>query len=117
MASIGLDINPTKCEVILPGNILTDQRAKVVTQLHELIPGAAVVPAAHQTLLGAPLTDAAAEVVLAGKRDELDRLLERLHHLDSHSAFFLLRNCLWLPKLQYVLRAAPLYRRPACHHH
>ena len=37
-------------------------------------------------------------------------MIERLHHLDAHTSFFLLRNCLWLPKLQYLLRAAPLYR-------
>ena len=37
-------------------------------------------------------------------------MIERLHHLDAHTSIFLLRNCLWLPKLQYLLRAAPLYR-------
>ena len=58
------------------------------------------------------MTEAASELVLTQKETELTRLIERLHYLDAHSAFFLLRNCLWLPKLQYILRAAPLYRRP-----
>ena len=112
MASIGLVINPAKCEVFMPADTSADQSATAVEQLHEWIPGAAVMPASDQTLLGAPVTEDAAELVLTRKKTELGRLLERLHHLDAHSAFFLLRNCLWLPKLQYVLRAAPLYRRP-----
>ena len=65
-----------------------------------------------QMLLGVPLTEAAADLVLVNKKAELESVVERLHHLEAHSAFFLLRNCLWLPKLQYILRAAPLYRRP-----
>ena len=36
-------------------------------------------------------------------------MIKPLHHLDAHTSY-LLRNCLWLPKLQYLLRAALLYR-------
>ena len=113
MTSVGLLINPAKCEVILPTDSSPDQNAAAVRQIHEWIPGAAVMPVTDQTLLGAPVTEAAAELVLERKETELKRLLERLHQLDAHSAIFLLRNCLRLPKLQYLLRAAPLYRRPA----
>ena len=45
------------------------------------------------------------------KQGELSHMIERLRHLDAHTSIFLLRNCLWLPKLQYLLRAAPLYRQ------
>ena len=62
-------------------------------------------------MLGAPMTDTAAERVMAEKQRDLERMVDRLQHVDAHSAFYLLRNCLWIPKLQYILRAAPVYRR------
>ena len=61
-------------------------------------------------ILGAPMTDTAAERVMEEKKIEMERMVDRLQHIDAHSAFYLLRNCLWIPKLQYILRAAPVYR-------
>ncbi|KAF0290804.1 Ubiquitin carboxyl-terminal hydrolase 2 [Amphibalanus amphitrite] len=40
-------------------------------------------------------------------------MVGRLKRLDAHSALYLLRNSLWLPKLQYLLRAAPFSQHPA----
>ena len=102
MTSVGLRINPAKCEVILLTDSSPDQNAAAVRQIHESISGAAVMPVTDQTQLGAPVTEAAAELVLERKETELRSLLERLHQLDTHSAIFLLRNSLWLPKLQYT---------------
>ena len=111
MARIGLDVNPAKCEVLI-SNIGAASLSVTKEKLHELIPGAAVITDSQKMVLGAPLTRSAAETALAKKKEELDRLCSRLHLLDSHSAFYLLRHCLWLPRLQYLLRAAPIYRQP-----
>ena len=83
-----------------------------VEKLHQLLPGAAVLADTEQLVLGAPLTTSATVTALGKKKDELDRLLSRLQFLDSHSAIHLLRHCLWLPRLQYLLRAAPIYKQP-----
>ena len=40
---------------------------------------------------------------------EFKRLCGRLQVLNSHDAFFLLRNCFSVPKLLYTLRSAPCY--------
>ena len=37
----------------------------------------------------------------------------RFKRLDAHSALYLLRNSPWLPKLQYLMRAAPFLQHPA----
>ena len=47
---------------------------------------------------------------MAEKKEELERMISRLRHIDEHSAVYLLRNCIWMPKLQYLLRASPLFR-------
>ena len=109
MARIGLEVNPTKCEVINSSVAEGQQTTTNMERLDQLIPGAAVLADAEQLVLGAPLTSSAAETALAKKKEELDRLITRLQLLDSHSAFYLLRHCLWLPRLQYLLRAAPVY--------
>ena len=112
MARIGLDINPAKCEIILPSNATEEQKNFAVGEIHKLLPRASTLTDAELTVLGAPITKTATQAIMAKKADELDLMLERLHCLDVHSAVFLLRNCLWLPKLQYLLRAAPVYEQP-----
>ena len=112
MAGIGLVLNHSKCEIILPENAPEEKRSAATDKIHRIIPGAAVLNRHELKALGAPITEAAAELVMEEKREELERMLERLQHLDAHSAFFLLRNSLWLPKLQYLLRSSPLYRQP-----
>ena len=94
MAKIGLDINPAKCEIILPSTATDEQRASAVGKIHLLLPRAPVVTDAELTVLGAPITGTAARAVMAKKMDEPDLLVERLHQLDAHSPFSLLRNCL-----------------------
>ena len=36
-------------------------------------------------------------------------MINRIKNLDSHDAFFLLKNCLAIPKILFFLRSAPLY--------
>lgn len=113
LAQIGLEVNPSKCEIILPKNIGgAEECGSTVDKIHKVTPGASVLEDAEQTVLGAPLTGPAAMTVLGKKKKELNRMINRLRLLDDHSAFFLLRNCLWLPRLQYLLRATPLYQQP-----
>ena len=94
MARIGLEVNPTKCEVINSSVAEGQQTTTNMERLDQLIPGAAVLADAEQLVLGAPLTSSAAETALAKKKEELDRLITRLQLLDSHTAFYLFRHCL-----------------------
>ena len=66
----------------------------------------------HQaTLLGAPIgDDEEVNEILTRKIEEFERLASRLKQLCAHDAFFLLKNCFSLPKLQYILRCVPCYR-------
>ena len=111
MGNAGLTISSSKCEIILPVDITDEQRKVSVASLRQLIPGAAVTDEPGRTILGAPISEAATEAIMREKQGELSHMIERLRHLDAHTSIFLLRNCLWLPKLQNLLRAAPLYRQ------
>ena len=63
-------------------------------------------------MLGAPLTLPACEKLLSKLSDNLVLSIERLQHLKSHVAFYLLRNCLAIPKLSYFLRTSPSWKFP-----
>ena len=36
-------------------------------------------------------------------------MVDRLHHIDRHTALFLLKNCFAMPKLTFILRCAPCF--------
>ena len=111
LSSIGLEVNPSKCEILLAQTSTGVTGEEHVRKLHQLIPGAVITPASEARILGAPVTDGAAEAVMATKHEDFGRMVGRLQYIDQHSALFLLRNCIWIPKLQYLLRAAPFYRQ------
>ena len=76
-----------------------------------LMPEIKVVAESNASLLGAPLTEEGISSVMSVKCEELDRMVTRLRLLENHQAFALLKNCFALPKIQYILRASPVYRR------
>ena len=59
------------------------------------------------TLLGSPIHDNATPHILQEKLRELKTMAFRLQLLDAHDALFLLKNCFYIPRLQYILRRAP----------
>ena len=61
------------------------------------------------SLLGAPILEDALESAITAKKVEMQRMLLRLKDMSRHEAFFLVKNCLFLPKLLFILRAAPLH--------
>ena len=67
-------------------------------------------------LLGAPIGENAQEAVVNEKLDELSRMCIRLRSLPSHVAFFLLKNCFYIPKLMYILRTSTLFLKTTSLH-
>ncbi|KAF2904614.1 hypothetical protein ILUMI_01552 [Ignelater luminosus] len=61
------------------------------------------------TLLGGPLNVQSTAKLLNQKHDEMKLLFSRLKFLQSHMAYFLLRNCFSIPKLTYLLRTSPAW--------
>ena len=108
MADIGLVINPNKCEIMVPPDA---EGAISSKELQHLLPGSKVLTDDRLIVLGAPLSESAAEKLLQEKKDDLDRMINRLSLMDAHTAFFLLQRSLWIPRFQYLFRAAPVYKQ------
>src|SRR5688572_28834884 len=56
---------------------------------------------------GCPLSLSRTDRVLKESREKLVRVSERLLKLSAHEAFFLLKNSLAIPRLQYILHFSP----------
>jgi hypothetical protein len=103
---LGLMLNEQKCELI------TDD-PDVITRFRSVAPTILHISTCDATLLGAPIgSEAGVETMLSRKISEFRRLADRLKKLNAHDAFFLLKNCFSLPKLQYILRCSPCYNSP-----
>lgn len=103
-AKIGLSINPTKCELFFCSEV----EAAIVNKFEAVSPGIIIVN--ELTLLGAPITDNAFVKVFKEKLRHLKLLFGRLTSLDNYQiAYYLLRNCLAIPKLVFLLRTSPTW--------
>ena len=103
---IGLRLNPNKCELIIVDG--SDQES--VQAIFDLLPGVKILKPGECHLLGAPITEEALRPALEEKIEAITLLVERLPSLQSHTALFLLKNCLAIPKLVYTLRSSPAWQ-------
>ena len=102
-SAIGLLLNEHKCELV------TDDM-EVVEKFRAIAPSINHVSTSHADMLGAPIGSLEEiDIVLTKKISDFQRLACRLKQLCAHDAFYLLKNCFSLPKLQYILRCAPCY--------
>ena len=103
-ATLGLNLNITKCELI---------SSSVVTPPFQLLKSFILVLPADATLLGAPcLAGRKLDIALDACCLDLQRAIERLSLLESHDALVLLRSCFSASKLMYLLRCSPCYGHP-----
>ncbi|XP_055353423.1 uncharacterized protein LOC129599259 [Paramacrobiotus metropolitanus] len=105
---LGLELNLGKCEIYSIGSFTAD-RLHAIQKVLDVFPGMVVAKEEDLVLLGAPLTSAACEVFLSNKTEQLDHFLRRLKNVPAHFGLYLLKNCLFIPKLLYGLRTARCY--------
>lgn len=103
---VGMKLNRSKCEIIVKNG----SDAASLEALQSLLPGAKILMPSECHLLGAPLTSEALQPALDEKIESVSRLVSRLPALQSHTALFLLKNCLAIPKLVYSLRSTPAWQ-------
>lgn len=107
--SLGLKINPSKCEIFFCSGIVDES---VVEKFNEISPGIQVFDRSNLTLLGSPIFDECFETLAEEKLSSLRLMTTKLKNLNSHVAYFLLKNCFAIPKLTYFLRTSASWRFP-----
>lgn len=99
--NLGLDLNESKTEVcFLSGNL---------PERH-LFGSCKIVEVSEFSLLGAELGTADHVTHCIKKKvNKLTHMLHNLRDVCNHRSFFLLKNCLYIPRLLYMLRTTPCF--------
>lgn len=101
---VGLNVNFSKCELYFCGA----QNNYIATEFHKISSSIKIVN--DLSLLGAPISDNCLSSIFDNKFEEVSTLLERVKSLKSHIAYYLLKHCLFIPKLNYLLRTSPSWK-------
>lgn len=104
---LGLKINADKCEIFFISGI---ENQDVIQKFDELSPGIRITKKDELEILGVPIFEEGFKTAFESKLNSLETLISRLPELNAHTAYFLLKNCLYIPKLTYMLRTSPAWK-------
>lgn len=107
--SLGLELNSEKCELFFCNGQVD---VTVANDFELLAPGIRIVKENDLELLGAPLLDEGMETFTRNQFEKILVLINRLKSLQTHYAYFILKNCLAVPKLVHLFRCTPLWKFP-----
>lgn len=103
---LALEVNTEKCEIFF----LNQRNENEIKEFEEIFAGIKEVD--ELVLLGSAITLNAGEKLLKKKENELKLLFNRLDSLNKHVAYYLLKHCLGIPKLTYLIRTMPMWKYP-----
>ncbi|XP_035712509.1 uncharacterized protein LOC118437538 [Folsomia candida] len=107
---VGLELNFDKCEVSFLGPQTNTQC--ILESFQSVAPGISCMTKENAELLGAPLTYESIEHVFRKKINAFSNMAGRLNSIPNHIAYYLLKHSLAIPRLVYLLRAAPIFKSP-----
>jgi hypothetical protein len=106
-AEIGLKMNTSKCEIFFCSQGID---SSIVSKFEKICPGIRIISKDDLQLLGAPIFEEARVHHFKIKQHKLNLLISRLEQINPHVAYFLLKNCLFIPKMSYFLRTCALWK-------
>lgn len=106
----GLDIQPAKCEVFVQGFPVAEKE-RISELVADALPGCRLIGYPKDLkLLGSPIFEAGVSKALQEKSEAYELTFQRLTHVGSHAATYLLQKSAGVPRLTYLLRTAPTFR-------
>ena len=107
---MGLEVNPQKCELVFLGCPSNEQKQSILSKFSEVCPGVQVTELEDLVVLGAPIGSAALESTVEEKTQVFQAFSQKLQRIGAHYALFLIKNCLHMPRLLYILRTSPCFK-------
>ena len=111
-SQIGLSLNHSKCEVSILTQTPSVPQNEILARVQQTMPDVVLTPSDRLTLLGAPLTVEGLNYSVPKCKERIDLICERVQTLDAHWALFFLKQYTSAPRLNHLLRSAPVYLRP-----
>jgi len=110
LSSAGPEINNSKCELLIVNNTTSQGRSEIIKAFQVEFPSLSIPAPNLWQLLGSPLHQDSTPPHLETKTKMLGNIIENLELIEPHQAFFILENCLSIPKFIYLLRSAPCFK-------
>jgi hypothetical protein len=107
---IGLSLNYSKCELFLSPNVSEERKIDILKKFESLSPDIRKTSAEDLSLLGSLLFEDAMSNFFSTILEKFDLLVKKIENIKPHMALFLLRHCLWIPKLNYFLCCCPFWK-------
>ena len=105
--TIGLSINPNKCELTC---VNLQHSEAVISEFKQLLPNINITSIEESIILGSPIAPQGVRSEITSKLNALTRMISRLNSIDPHQAFVLLKNSFAIPKLTYLLRSSRAFQ-------
>jgi hypothetical protein len=104
---IGLELNFNKCEIFCCSG---DTDLKVIKEFQNLAPGIKICDRESLSLLGSPIFDQGFKNTVEKTIITVENLLNKAELLNRHVAYTLIKNCLFIPKSNFLLRTTPFWK-------
>ena len=106
LADVGLTINSLKCEL---ATLSQSVDSSTLNDLQTTLSNLKTLTKANFTLLNSPIYPEAIPISINKAENIINNICNRIEGLDSHTALFFLTNFTAAPRLNYLLRSAPMY--------
>jgi hypothetical protein len=104
---IGLELNFNKCEIFCCSG---DTDLKVIKEFQNLAPRIKICDRGSLSLLGSPIVDQGFKNTVEKTIITVENLLHKAEFLSRHVAYTLIKNCLFIPKFNFLLRTTPFWK-------
>jgi hypothetical protein len=104
---IGLELNFNKCEIFCCSG---DTDLKVIKEFQNLVPGIKICDREGLSLLGSPIFDQGFKNTVEKTIITVENLLNKAEPLKRHVSYTLIKNCLFIPKFNFLLRTTPFWK-------
>lgn len=110
--AIGLELNFNKCELYISDKVDSSSASQIIQNFNHIAPNIKILHKDSLHLLGSPIFDEAIPPLLSKSMSKFKDYSDRLTKISSHSAIFVLKFCLLVPKFTYLLRCCPVWKFP-----
>jgi hypothetical protein len=104
---IGFELNFNKCEIFCCSG---DTNLKVIKEFQNLAPGIKICDRGSLSLLGSPIFDQGFKKTVEKTIITVANLLNKAELLSRHMAYTLTKNCLFMPKFNFLLRTTSFWK-------
>ena len=101
-------LNSSKSELFV-NDVDPQREERTIGDFKEIAPNIRSIDDSTLFLLEAPILENAFDSMVSSKLTDLQRMITHLKNMSRHKAFYLIKNCLFIPKLLSVFRFSPLY--------